>query len=286
MKIAVVTKYDQQHNALHGQVKALVMQLAEHHELFFAPQTPTSLYEALGLDAESAAQRTASVRLLAQKVDVVVSIGGDGTMLGAAREVVSFGVPLIGVNQGRLGFITDISLDDQAYQKIEAMLQGQRIEEERSLLYVQGQTALNDIAIQRASSKMLELELSIDHRFAYRCRADGLLISTPTGSTAYNLAAGGSIVAPCAKVFTLTPIMPQSLANRPLIIDDSSIMEIKVVGSADAVVLADGLDIMRLSTGVSLTIAKNKHSSKFWHPEQDYNYLETLRTKLGWHRQD
>ena len=286
MKIAVVTKYDQQHSPVHAQVKKLVLELAEHHELYFAPQTPAALFEALGMDAESAAERTAEVRLLAPKVDVVISIGGDGTMLGAAREVAPFKIPLIGVNQGRLGFITDIALDDRAFYKIESMLKGHRIEEERSLLYVQGQTALNDIAIQRASSKMLELELSIDNRFAYRCRADGLLISTPTGSTAYNLAAGGSIVAPCAKVFTLTPIMPQSLANRPLIIDDASVMEIKVVGSADATVLADGLNIMRLSPGVSLTISKNKQSSRFWHPEQDYNYLETLRSKLGWHRQD
>lgn len=285
MRIAVVTKYDQQHQPLHAQVKALILQLAKSHDLFFAPQTPVALFEALGWDAEKAASRTSAVRLLATKVDVLVSIGGDGTMLGAAREVVSFGIPLIGVNQGRLGFITDIALDDQAYHKIESMLKGMRIEEERSLLYVQGQTALNDIAIQRAGSKMLELELSIDNRFAYRCRADGLLISTPTGSTAYNLASGGSIVAPCAKVFTLTPILPQSLANRPLIVEDSSILEVKIVAN-DAVVLADGLDIMRLSPGVSLTIKKNKDSSKFWHPEKDYNYLETLRTKLGWHRQD
>lgn len=285
MKIAVVTKYDQQHAPLNAQVKNLVMQLAQKHELFFAPQTQVALFEALGLDAGKAAHQTAPVRLLASKVDVVVCIGGDGTMLGAARDVVSQKVPLIGVNQGRVGFITDISLDDDAYTKIEKMLDGQRIEEERSLLYVQGQTALNDIAIQRAGSKMLELELSIDNRFAYRCRADGLLISTPTGSTAYNLSAGGSIVAPGAKVFTLTPIMPQSLANRPLIVDENSVMEIKVVAN-DAVVLADGIDIMRLSPGVLLNIAKNKHSSRFWHPEHDYNYLETLRTKLGWHRQD
>lgn len=285
MKIAVVTKYDQQHNPVHAKIKALVVQLAQHHELFFAPQTPASLFEALGLDTESAAQRTSSVRLLAQKVDVVVSIGGDGTMLGAAREVAPYNVPLIGVNQGRLGFITDVALDDHTFYKIQSMLKGHRIEEERSLLYVQGQTALNDIVIQRAGSKMLELELSIDNRFAYRCRADGLLISTPTGSTAYNLSAGGSIVAPCAKVFTLTPLMPQSLANRPLIIDENSIMEVKIVAN-DAVVLADGVNIMRLSPGVSLNIAKNKSSSRFWHPEQEYNYLETLRTKLGWHRQD
>lgn len=282
MKIAVVTKYDQQHQPLHAQVKALVMQLAKNHELFFAPQTPVALFEALGWDAEKAASRTSPVRLLGPKVDVLVSIGGDGTMLGAAREVAPFDIPLIGVNQGHLGFITDISLDDHASQKIESMLKGGRIEEERSLLFVQGQTALNDIAIQRAGSKMLELELSIDNRFAYRCRADGLLISTPTGSTAYNLSSGGSIVAPCAKVFTLTPILPQRLSNRPLIVEDSSVMEIKIVAN-DAVVVADGLEIMRLSPGVSLTIAKNKHSAKFWHPEKDYNYLETLRTKLGWH---
>lgn len=285
MKIAVVTKYDQKYSPVQSQVKNLVRELAKSHDLYFAPQTPTYLFEALGMDAQSAASRTGDVRLLAKKVDVVVSIGGDGTMLGAAREVAPFNILLIGVNQGRLGFITDIALDDRASYKIESMLKGHRIEEERSLLYVQGQTALNDIAIQRAGSKMLELELSIDNRFAYRCRADGLLISTPTGSTAYNLAAGGSIVAPSAKVFTLTPIMPQSLANRPLIVDDKSVMEIKVVAN-EAVVLADGLNIMRLSPGVSLTISKNKEPSRFWHPEKEYNYLETLRSKLGWHRQD
>lgn len=285
MKIAVVTKFDHQYQPLNNQVKSLVLQMAEQHELYFSPQTPLALFDALGWDAQKAAQRTMALKLLATKVDAVVSIGGDGTMLGAAREVAPYNVPLIGINQGRVGFITDISLDGQAFSKVQNILQGHRTEEIRSLLHIQGKLALNDIAIQRAGSKMLVLELSINSKFAYRCRADGLLISTPTGSTAYNLSAGGSIVAPQAKVFTLTPIMPQSLANRPLIIDDEAIVEVRIQ-SNEAVVLADGLDIMRCSPGVSLTVSKNKDGARFWHHLEDFDYLQTLRQKLGWHREE
>ena len=282
MRLAILTKYDQQMQPLHAKVRALVLQLAAYHDVFFGPQTPSSMYEALGWNSDDAATRTASLRTLAPTMDAVVSIGGDGTMLGAAREVVPFHVPLIGVNQGRLGFITDIPLDEHTFERIQAILSGARVVEQRSLLRLQGCLALNDIVIQRESSKMLELEVSIDHRFAYRCRADGLLISTPTGSTAYNLSAGGSIVAPSAQVFVVTPVMPQSLSNRPLIVGDSATMQVKILAHP-ALVLADGLEVLHAQPGVILDIQKNPECAVFWHSATQYDYLETLRTKLGWH---
>lgn len=282
MRLAILTKYDQQQQPLHARVRHLVLQLAAHHELFFGPNTPQAVYDALSWDHQHATLRTAALSTLAPSVDAVISIGGDGTMLGAAREVVPFHVPLIGVNQGRLGFITDIPLDDRTFERIQAILNGARVEERRSLLHIQGQLALNDIVIQRGSSKMLELEVSIDHRFAYRCRADGLLISTPTGSTAYNLAAGGSIVAPSAHVFVVTPVMPQSLSNRPLIVGDNSMIHVKIVAHP-AVVLADGLEVLQVQPGIGLDIRQHADTAIFWHSTQDYDYLETLRTKLGWH---
>ena len=282
MRLAILTKYDQQQQPLHARVRHLVLQLAAHHELFFGPNTPQAVYDALSWDHQQASLHTAALSTLAPCVDAVVSIGGDGTMLGAAREVVPFHVPLIGVNQGRLGFITDIPLDDHTFERVQAILDGARVEERRSLLHIQGQLALNDIVIQRGSSKMLELEVSIDHRFAYRCRADGLLISTPTGSTAYNLAAGGSIVAPSARVFIVTPVMPQSLSNRPLIIGDNSMIHVKIVAHP-AIVLADGLEVLQVQPGIGMEIRQHVDPAIFWHSTQDYDYLETLRAKLGWH---
>ena len=283
MKIAVITKYEQQFLPVPLAVAQLVLRLSQEYDVYLTPQTPASVIASMQWSDEVAVERTMELRLLAEKVDAVVVIGGDGTMLGAAREVVaSCNKPLIGVNQGRVGFITDIALDEQAYYNVHSILQGEHIEEKRILLQTQGHVGLNDVNILRAGAKMLELDVSIDNRFAYKVRADGLLISTPTGSTAYNLSSGGSIVSPHAKVFTVTPLMPQSLTNRPLIIDDREELKVHIAVN-DAVLYVDGLEMAHLSQGTTLDIGKHTTSARFWHPKHQYNYLETLRTKLGWH---
>ena len=223
--------------------------------------------------------------------DVMIAVGGDGTMLGVARRVAPYHIPLIGINQGHLGFITDISLADAPSALREILLEQQYDSEERDLLYaeivrngeiIHSGTALNDVVVGRSGMDgMLELNVNVNEQFMYAQRADSLIIATPTGSTAYSLAANGPILHPQLAGITLAPVAPQSLSNRPIVLPNDSVIEIEIVSSKNAVVHFDVHSYAQAQRGDIIRIQQAPYKSIFWHPKS-YNYFATLRQKLNW----
>ncbi len=225
-------------------------------------------------------------------VDWVVVLGGDGTLLGAVRRVGRFGVPILGVNLGGMGFLTGIPLN-KLYPVIELLLAEGLQKEGRVLLEVEiireGREfrrfqVLNDMVINKGTlARIIDLEVTINGEFLTTFRADGLIVSTPTGSTAYNLSAGGPILYPTMEAFVLTPICPFTLTNRPILLPDSSIIEIKLgKESEERVVLTfDGQVGFDFHCGDLVIIKKSRRSIHLFTPP-GYNYFEILRTKLMW----
>lgn len=224
-------------------------------------------------------------------IDLAVVIGGDGTMLSAGREIVNHGVPIVGINQGKLGFMTDIAIDDMLPTIQEILVKRSYSIEERSLLtaqvirndkFVYCSMALNDIVISRgAIGSMIEFEMYINKEFVHSQKSDGVIFSTPTGSTAYSLAAGGPILHPSSKVFSIVPICPQSMSNRPLVLSDDVLIELNLVKDTPTIIHYDGQDYFDLQLNDQIIISKAKRPLKLLHPAQ-YNYYHTLRTKLDW----
>jgi NAD+ kinase len=222
--------------------------------------------------------------------DIAIVVGGDGTMLGIARQLAPFQVPLIGINQGRLGFMTDISLDDMM-SLLKDMLSGKVSQEKRSLLQGSivrdGRTmsdtlAFNDVVLSRDSgSGMVELIVEVDGHFMYNQRSDGLIVATPTGSTAYALSAGGPILHPSLSGLVLVPIAPHALSNRPIVVPDYSEIVIEVVGGRDSNLNFDMQSVARLQHRDRVVVKRSEHTITFLHP-QGWNYYDTLREKLHW----
>jgi len=222
--------------------------------------------------------------------DLAIVLGGDGTMLSIARRLAPHGVPLIGVNLGRLGFLTDIPLAGLE-PTLGAMLDGQYTEERRTLLAVtiaraDGSSAhapaLNEVVVNRGGlGSMIECAVEIDGRFVYAMRADGVIIATPTGSTAYSLSTGGPIIAPEVPAFALVPIAPHALTHRPIAVPDSSTIEITVSRGRDAAVHCDGQARFDLAEGDRVTARRAPHTARFLHPAQ-HDYFAMLREKLHW----
>jgi NAD+ kinase len=227
---------------------------------------------------------------LAKKVDMLLVFGGDGTMLRVAREIAGSQTPILGINIGGLGFLTAVPSSGlpQALKKVWA---GEFTFEPRALMEVNlradgrpvRETALNDIVISRGvASRLIELDVSVDGEPLTRYRCDGLIISSPTGSTAYSLAAGGAVVYPTAEVFQLTPICAHTLSNRSLIVPSSSEISVKVVNPKPATVLsADGELVTELSAGDEITIRRGRRTVRLMHLEGS-SFFETLRVKLHW----
>jgi NAD+ kinase len=224
------------------------------------------------------------------KADLAIVVGGDGTMLGAARELVRHHVPLVGINQGRLGFMTDIGHDDMQ-TGIGAILDGKYAIEERTLLDAeilrQGKSVLRTIALNEAvigkgsQGRLIEFELSVDREFVYRLRADGIIVATPTGSTAYALSAQGPILHPAVPGLTLVPLNPHTLSARPVSVSDRSVVEIVMMHSLDARAHFDGLALHDMAEGDRLVLKRSADTVRFVHPP-GYHYFATLREKLGW----
>jgi NAD+ kinase len=228
---------------------------------------------------------------LGDAADVAIVIGGDGTMLAIARELASFEVPLIGVNQGRLGFLTDISLANME-EALGPILEGRHIEERRTLLeatvYRAGNEpdgtalALNEVVINRGTSGgMIDSAVEIDGRFVYEMRSDGLIIATPTGSTAYALSVQGPIVDSQVPALLLVPVAPHALTNRPIVIDDAATIRVTLLRSRDAWAHCDGQTHFQLQEGDGVTIRRFAHSVRLLHPE-GYDHFAVLRKKLHW----
>jgi len=239
----------------------------------------------VGTDADIGAQ-----------ADLAVVVGGDGTMLSAARRLAQARVPLIGINLGRLGFITDIPLPD-ARQALTHVIRGEYTVEERVLLegrVVRGAdtlysgVALNDVVINRAGrGGMIELRVAYDDVFMYSQRADGLIVATPTGSTAYALSASGPIMHPGLNAILLVPVAPQTLSNRPILLPDSGTLNITLtmMGRVEsgASVHFDMQTWSDCQPGDRIDVRRSQHTIRFLHPK-DYSFFSTLRHKLHWNR--
>ena len=230
------------------------------------------------------------VAAIGAQCDLALVVGGDGTMLGIGRLLAKFGVPLIGINQGRLGFITDIAFED--YQTVLApMLRGDFEEDHRWMMQAQvmrdgrcvfNATAMNDVVVNRgATSGMVELRVEVDGRFVANQRADGLIIASPTGSTAYALSAGGPLLHPSIAGWVLVPIAPHTLSNRPIVLSDTGEITVEIVAGRDASANFDMQSMASLMLGDRITVKRSDYQMRFLHPK-GWSYFDTLRKKLLW----
>lgn len=227
---------------------------------------------------------------LGQQCDLAVVVGGDGTMLGIARQLARYGTALVGINQGRLGFITDVNLGQFA-EALAPMIAGDYVEERRTMLEGivsrDGQVifegfAMNDVVVSRgATSSMVELKVDIGDEFVANFRSDGLIIGSPTGSTAYALSAGGPILHPGIKGWVLVPIAPHDLSNRPIVLPDTGEINIEVVAGRGASVSFDMQSLATLLHGDRIRVRRSEHRVRFLHP-RGWSYYATLRRKLHW----
>ncbi len=222
--------------------------------------------------------------------DLAIVVGGDGTMLAAARELVRSRVPLVGINQGRVGFMTDIGHDDMA-AGLEAILAGDYTMEERAVLDAEilrgaksilRTIALNEAVVSRgAQGRLIEFGLTIDGEFVYTLRGDGIIVATPTGSTAYALSAQGPILHPAVPALAIVPLNPHTLSARPVSVSDRSVIEISVPHAADARAHFDGFASSDMAEGDRLVLRRSADVVRFVHPP-GYRYFATLREKLRW----
>jgi NAD+ kinase len=227
---------------------------------------------------------------LAREVDLMVVFGGDGTMLRVAREIAGSRTPMLGINIGGLGFLTAVP-SPELPKALKRVWHGEFKFESRTLIQATGtfngqpveQRALNDIVISRGiASRLIELDVRVDGDSLTRYRCDGLIFSSPTGSTAYSLAAGGAVAFPTADVMALTPICPHTLTNRSLILPMSVTIEVKVITPKPSTILsADGQMVCELTTGDLITIKRSRRSVRLMHLAGS-SFCETLRKKLHW----
>lgn len=234
---------------------------------------------------------TATLDEIGQEADLAIVIGGDGNMLGSARTLACYDIKVIGVNRGNLGFLTDLN-PDNAQQQLSEVLEGEYYSEKRFLLkaciYRDGQAicsgkAINELVLHPGKvAHMIDFEVYIDERFAFSQRSDGLIISTPTGSTAYSLSAGGPILMPELDAITLVPMFPHTLTSRPLVISSDSLIHLRFSNYCSKLELScDSQIALPIKKGDEVQIQRSKAHLNLIHPK-DYNYFNTLSTKLGW----
>ena len=238
--------------------------------------------------AELTGFNTAKLEHIGEKVDLAIVMGGDGTMLSVARTLMHANIPLVGVNRGRFGFLTDLRAEDMLVE-IDHILAGHHRTETRMLLtasvlragkQVHQGVALNDIVI-KSGLRLIELEVEIDGKFMHKQRSDGLILSTPTGTTAYSLSAGGPILHPDLDAIALVSISPHTLSNRPIVLSSSSTIEVSLVQVDDAQISYDGQFQLALEVGDKVLVQRAAKDITLLHPT-DYCYFEMLRNKLNW----
>ena len=231
---------------------------------------------------------------LARTCDLAIVVGGDGTLLNAARSLAESDIAVLGVNLGRLGFLVDVSPEDMQRQ-LDKVLSGQFSEAHRTLLHMtvirdgevlSQSSALNDAVVHKKDiARLIELDTYIDGHFLNTNRSDGLIVSTPTGSTAYALSGGGPILHPRLEAITLVPICPHTLSNRPIVIDDDSVIEIIIhKGTLEATVSCDGQVDQSLQADDLITVRRHDHTLRLLHPP-GHDYFAVLREKLRWSEQ-
>ncbi len=248
-------------------------------ELETAENTGITAYDALSPDQLGAA------------CDLAIVVGGDGTMLGFARQMARHGTPLVGINQGRLGFITDISIE-HFREALAPILAGDYEMEKRAVLegavWRDGESifeglALNDVVVSRgATASMVELRVQVGEEFVANMRADGVIVSSPTGSTAYSLSAGGPILHPSIAGWVLVPIASHALSNRPIVLPDQGGVLLEIVAGRDASVNFDMQSLASLLHGDRISVRRSEHQVCFLHPK-GWSYYATLRRKLRWY---
>jgi NAD+ kinase len=227
---------------------------------------------------------------LGKQCDMAIVVGGDGTMLGIARQLARFDLPMVGINQGRLGFITDVPVGHYS-EALAPIIAGDYEEERRTMLegsVVRDEQrifdgfAMNDVVVSRsATAGMLEVKVDVGTEFVANLRADGVIIASPTGSTAYALSAGGPILHPGIGGWLLVPIAPHDLSNRPIVLPDTQDILIEVVNGRDASVNFDMQSLASLMPGDRIVVRRSKHQVRFLHP-RGWSYYATLRRKLHW----
>lgn len=225
------------------------------------------------------------------EIELAIIIGGDGTLLAAARKLVSHNIPIIGINHGNLGFMTDIPANDMLETVKELLENHDNDIDERNLIsanvirnnnIIYNSLALNDFVISRGLlSSMIEISISIDNEFVCTQKSDGLIITTPTGSTAYALASGGPILHPASKSIAIVPICPQSMSNRPIVVSDNSEIQIMMLSKTEAVVHSDGQESFTILPNDLISIHKSNLPLRLLHAK-NYSYYRTLRNKLHW----
>jgi NAD+ kinase len=226
------------------------------------------------------------------RADAAIVLGGDGTMLNAARNLARHGVPLVGVNQGRLGFMTDVAQADLP-TCMDDLLAGRFAAESRMLLsgeivrdgrVIAANLALNEVVVDKgAMGRLIDFDLYVDGEFLYNLRADGVIVSTPTGSTAYSLSANGPILHPRVAGIALVPLCPHSLTNRPVLVGDHSAIEIRIAHADDSRAHFDGQLTFDMKPGDAMCVRRSEYSVRFLHPP-GYSYFAMLRQKLHWSR--
>ena len=238
--------------------------------------------------AELTGFNTASLDDIGKKVDLAIVMGGDGTMLSVARSLVGDNIPLVGINRGRFGFLTDLRAEDMLIV-IDRILAGAHTTETRMLLQASVQRAgkqvysglaLNDVVV-KSGLRLIELEVEIDGKFVHKQRGDGLILSTPTGTTAYSLSAGGPILHPNVDAIALVPISPHTLSNRPITVSADSKIEVSLVQVDTAQVSFDGQFQLDLEAGDKIVVRRAAQKVTLLHPSE-YCYFEMLRIKLNW----
>ena len=229
---------------------------------------------------------------VAETIDLAVVVGGDGTMLHVARSLASYALPMIGINLGRLGFLTDLSAD-RMHEGLDELLRGEFTVDERIMLQVQisngrdnlnESIALNDVTLSKGNTgRMIEFETHVNSEPVGRTRGDGVIISTPTGATAYALSAGGPILHPLLPAIVFAPICPHTLGHRPMVLDDSSIIELEILdlAGADGNVFIDGLKQLAVSGNEIIRISRAETVTRMVRINS-HNHFTALRSKLGW----
>lgn len=232
--------------------------------------------------------QTLSLEQIGKTADLAIVMGGDGTMLSVARSLIEADVPLVGVNRGRFGFLTDLRAEDML-SEIDKIVAGEFIKEPRMLLATQvlrnGKVvhagyALNDVVI-KSGLRLIELEVDIDQQFVYKQRSDGLILSTPTGTTAYALSAGGPILHPNLEAISIVPICPHTLSNRPIAVNSASQIEVTLVQFSEAHLSIDGQLQIDLEIGDKIAVRRAEKNIFLLHPS-NYCYFDMLRNKLNW----
>lgn len=291
MLIAFIGRLTGQADSPHSNVGDLLISFAEKaykrgHLVMFDSETGMNFIKGTQFLRDHYSEvKTGSLDGVGMTAEVAVVMGGDGTMLNAAKVLAKYNIPLLGINLGRLGFITDVPSSFDQNRILEMLEKKEYNLEQRTMLQVGSVSALNDVVISRATGKILEFRVFFDEEYAYQARGDGLMISTPTGSTAYAMSAGGPIIHPTARIFEVIPMFPQTLSCRPLIINDTSNVTFELI-SGEAEVFVDGVSVNPIHPGDRVEISAATHRASFIHPHLigslNYSYYHTLREKLNW----